>query len=82
MKIGNRTIPDLPVDDYDDWLENQLIPAGEQFAAEADEHMGWNGRPVTTMEMVAVRWARSYSAAAIARRWMADFEAFVGGDDE
>ena len=83
IQIGNVQIDDIPSgDEYDTWVEEQLIPAGEQFMVDADEHMGFQGRPATNMEMEAVRMAAAYSMASIAARWMADFESFIeGGDD-
>lgn len=84
LQIGNVQIDDIPSgEEYDVWVEEQLIPAGEQFMVDADEHMGISGRPATNMEMEAVRMAAAYSMAAIAARWMADFEAFIeGGHDD
>jgi len=79
MKIGDTEISEPPddLDDFGRWTDEELLPAGLEMAPGATK-MGFNGRPITMMEMLAVSLAMRYSPERLAERWIEDFESFIG----
>ena len=82
LTIGCQTIPNTPGPycDHQDWLDDCLIPAGQALASDQRcQGMGFDGRPLTELEMFAVSMAVRYSPESIAAQWMEDFNRFFEG---
>ena len=80
MRIGATTIPDPPAD-FEEmlaWMDEVLIPAGFEMVSDPRcQRMGFDGRPLSSMEMLAGSWAIRTSPIKVAERWIEDFETFL-----
>ena len=79
MRIGAADIPEPPedLDEFDRWTDEELLPAGLAMAPGVT-NMGFEGRPLAMMEMLAVSLAIKYSPERLAERWIEDFESLIG----
>ncbi len=78
MLIGPVEISDPPEDDWNEWAEREFAAAGAALLAdERTVGMGFAGRPLTMMEMLAASYAKMYSWELLAESWRRDFDNFL-----